>query len=81
MENTGEVLIYYDPGGDLAIEVKVKNEMVWLRQEQIADLFERDRTVITKHINNIFKENELDKKVMCKFCTLLIPTDQQAFIA
>ena len=62
MENTGEVLIYYDSGGDLAIEVKVKNEMVWLRQEQIADLFERDRTVITKHINNIFKENELDKK-------------------
>jgi hypothetical protein len=62
MENKGEVLIYQTPEGDTAIEVKVANETVWLRQEQIAELFDRNRTVITKHINNIFKENELDKK-------------------
>ena len=62
MENKGEVLIYQTSEGDTAIEVKVENETVWLRQEQIAELFDRDRTVISKHINNIFKENELDKK-------------------
>ena len=62
MENKGEILIYQTSEGDLAIEVKVENETVWLRQEQIAELFDRDRTAITKHINNIFKENELDKK-------------------
>ncbi|MBS1597227.1 MAG: virulence RhuM family protein [Bacteroidetes bacterium] len=62
MEEKGEILIYQTPEGDTAIEVKVENETVWLRQEQIAELFDRDRTVITKHINNIFKENELDKR-------------------
>jgi prophage maintenance system killer protein len=54
--------MYQAADGQTAIEVKVENETVWLRQEQIAELFGRDRTVITKHINNIFKENELDKK-------------------
>lgn len=58
----GEVIIYQTPDGNAAIKVKVENETVWLRQEQIAELFSRDRTVISKHINNIFKENELDKK-------------------
>ena len=62
MEIKGEVLMYQTSEGNTAIEVKVENETVWLRQEQIAALFDRDRTVITKHINNIFKENELDKK-------------------
>lgn len=59
MENIGEVHIYQTPKGDTAIEVKVENETVWLRQEQIAELFDRDRTVITRHINNIFKENRI----------------------
>jgi prophage maintenance system killer protein len=62
MENKGEIVMYQAADGQTAIEVKVENETVWLRQEQIAELFGRDRTVITKHINNIFKENELDKK-------------------
>jgi hypothetical protein len=62
MENKGEIVMYQAADGQTAIEVKVENETVWLRQNQIAELFGRDRTVITKHINNIFKENELDKK-------------------
>ena len=43
----------------------MKDETVWLSLEQIAKLFDRDRTVITRHINNIFKEQELDKKEVC----------------
>jgi prophage maintenance system killer protein len=62
MENKGGIVMYQAPDGQTAIEVKIQNETVWLRQEQIAELFGRDRTVITRHINNIFKENELDKK-------------------
>jgi hypothetical protein len=42
--------------------VRLDNETVWLTQAQMVDLFGRDRTVITKHINNIFKENELSEK-------------------
>jgi prophage maintenance system killer protein len=61
-ETNGEIVIYQTEDGQTAIEVKVQSETVWLRQEQIAELFGRDRTVITKHINNIFKENELDKE-------------------
>jgi len=43
----------------------MKDETVWLSLEQIAKLFDKDRTVITRHINNIFKEQELDKKEVC----------------
>ena len=40
----------------------MKDETVWLTQEQMAELFGKDRTVITKHIKNIFKDNELEEK-------------------
>ncbi|MCO5259007.1 MAG: hypothetical protein M9916_02570 [Crocinitomicaceae bacterium] len=45
--------------------MKFDNETFWLTQQQIADLFQRDRTLITKHINNIFKTEELEEKVVC----------------
>ena len=54
---------------DVKLEVNMQDETVWLSIEQMAKLFDRDRTVITKHINNIFKDNELDKSSMCKICT------------
>ena len=44
------------------IEVQIKQETVWLRQSQMAELFGRDRTVVTRHIGKIFKEGELDEK-------------------
>ncbi|HAC16251.1 MAG TPA: hypothetical protein DCE78_09975 [Bacteroidetes bacterium] len=63
-------IILYTPN-ELAehVEVRVdeKKETFWLTQEQIAQLFERDRTVITKHLKNIFKEGELDEKVVSAF--------------
>jgi prophage maintenance system killer protein len=62
MENTGEIVMYQSADGQTSIEVTLEKETVWLTQEQIAELFSRDRTVITKHINKIFKENELDLK-------------------
>ena len=54
---------------NVKLEVNMQDETVWLSIEQMAKLFDRDRTVITKHINNIFKDNELDKSSMCKICT------------
>ena len=48
---------------NVKLEVNVKDETVWLSLEQMAKLYSRDRTVITKHINNIFKDQELDNRV------------------
>ena len=47
------------------LEVNMKDETVWLSLDQIAKLFGRDRTVITRHINNIFNDKELEKKEVC----------------
>ena len=51
----------YQPDGEMKIEVRMENETVWLTQAQMAELFQRERTVITRHINNVFKEKELDE--------------------
>ncbi len=50
---------------NVKLEVNMKDETVWLTQEQMATLFDRDRTVITRHINNIFNEGELVKNEVC----------------
>ncbi|NWF67086.1 MAG: virulence RhuM family protein [Campylobacterales bacterium] len=55
-------LLYKSENGKIKVDVLVQDETVWLTQEQMAELFGRDRTVITKHINNIFKEGELEEK-------------------
>jgi len=57
-----EIIIYSSEDGLIKIQTRLENETVWLTQAQMATLFGKDRTVITKHITNIFKENELDKK-------------------
>jgi len=62
MENKSEILLYQTENGQTKLEVKLENETVWLTQQQMSDLFQRDRTVITKHINNIFLENELQEE-------------------
>ena len=54
-----EIIIFENQ--NVKLEVNMKDETVWLTQEQMAELFDKNRTVITKHINNIFKEGELDK--------------------
>ncbi|BCE00691.1 hypothetical protein [Marinicellulosiphila megalodicopiae] len=60
-ENTkNDVVIFESKNGE--VEVILKQDTVWLRQEQMAELFGRDRTVITRHIGNIFKEGELEEK-------------------
>lgn len=61
-----EIIIFNNQ--NVLLEVNMKDETVWLSLDQISSLFERDRTVIKRHINNIFKNGELDKKeVYAKF--------------
>ncbi len=61
-ENTGTVVIYEDSSGQIALDVSLDRESVWLSQKQLCDLFDRDKSVISRHIRNIFKEGELDEK-------------------
>lgn len=61
MKTKGEIIIYH-PENTLELEVRLENDTVWLTQAQMVELFQRDRTVITKHINNVFKEAEVDKE-------------------
>jgi prophage maintenance system killer protein len=60
-----QIVIYQTDNGQTAIDVRVENETVWLSQAQMADLFQKDRSDISRHINNVFKEGELDRKVVC----------------
>lgn len=56
------VVIYRTEDNTLRLDVQVADETVWLTQQQMAELFQKDRTVITRHINNIFAEGELEEK-------------------
>ena len=67
MENRGEVILY-QPDSEVKLEVRLENETVWLSIEEMAQLFDRDISVIGKHIRNVFKEGELVKEsVWAKF--------------
>lgn len=57
--NTGEILIYQNHEGNIKIDVRLKEETVWLTQDQMAQLFGKGRSTITEHIGNVFKEGEL----------------------
>ena len=62
MKNKVDIIIYQAEGGHGCIEVQIKNETVWLNLNQMSDLFERDKSVISRHISNIFKEQELNRE-------------------
>ena len=60
--NKSEIILYQTENGQTKLEVRLENETVWLTQQQMSDLFQRERSVITRHVNNVFKENELQEK-------------------
>jgi len=62
MQNKGEIIIYKTGDNETQIEVNFEKDTVWLNQKQIADVFGTQRPAITKHLLNIFKTKELDKK-------------------
>ena len=60
-----QVIIYKAPGGSVSLEVKLQGETVWLDAHRMAQLFGRDRTVIVRHIRNIYQTKELDRVSTC----------------
>ncbi|MBE6261432.1 MAG: cell filamentation protein Fic [Prevotella sp.] len=67
MEDKGEILLYQTPDGESRIEVRLQGETVWLNQEQMAELFQRNISTISRHINNAFEEGELKKEEVIAF--------------
>jgi hypothetical protein len=62
---TNQILLYQDENGITNINVKFIDEDVWITQKQLAEIYDVDRSVITKHINNIYREGELHEKSTC----------------
>ena len=65
-ENNNNIVIYQADDGTTKIDVKLEDETVCLSQQQMAELFSASRTNIIEHINNIYEEEELDKKSTCQ---------------
>ena len=63
--NGSSIVLYTTDDGNTQLEVKLEKDTVWLTQSQMAELFGRDRTVVGRHIRNIFKEGELDETLVC----------------
>lgn len=60
-----EIILYTTPQGDVKIDIRFEGETFWLTQQKIADLFGVERSVVTKHLGNIYADKELDKKATC----------------
>ena len=69
-EDKGQILLYQTPDGESRIEVRLQDETVWLSLDQMAELFQRNKSTISRHIKNVFEEGELEKDVVvAKFAT------------
>ncbi|WP_416862791.1 virulence RhuM family protein [Helicobacter ganmani] len=64
-KQTNPIIIYQDSANNPVLNIRLENETLWLTQRQIAELFDKDRSVITKHIKNIFEEGELLENSVC----------------
>lgn len=62
-----KIVIYKSPKNEIEVEARFEGETIWLRQDEIARLYGKERTVITKHINKIFADKEVDRKSNVQF--------------
>lgn len=67
--STVDFLVFTKDAGEDGIEVRVQNHDVWLTQKAIAQLFDVERSVVTKHIKNIFERRIIRGISLCKICT------------
>ena len=63
--STADFLVFTKDSGSDSIEVRVQDHEVWLTQKSLGQLFDVDRSVITKHLKNVFQEGELDETTTC----------------
>ena len=67
MEDKGQILLYQTPDGETRIEVRLQGETVWLSLDQMAELFQRNKSTISRHIKNVFEEGELQPDTTVAF--------------
>ena len=69
-DKSGQILLYQTPDGESRIEVRLEGETVWLNLEQMAELFQRNKSTISRHIKNVFEEGKLNREVVvAKYAT------------
>ena len=69
-EDKGQILLYQTPDGESSIEVRLQDETVWLSLDQMAELFQRNKSTISRHIKNVFEEGELRQETtVAQFAT------------
>ena len=73
MEKNGNIVIYEAEGGDVRLDVRLENDTVWLTQEQLSALYSKSLSTINYHINNIFREGELDKEEVFRKIRITTP--------
>ncbi len=64
-EKHGEVVLYREPGGRIELQVRLEADTLWLSQKQIAELLATERSVVTKHLQNVFTSGELRRDSVC----------------
>ena len=70
-QSTGQIAIYQTDDGQVQLKVALEQDTVWLSQAQMAELFQRDKSVISRHITNVFEEGELDREAtVAEFATV-----------
>ena len=67
IESTKGEIVMYQPDETIRLEVRMGDETVWLTQQQMAELFQKDQSVVARHINNVFKEGELTEESNMQF--------------
>ena len=81
MESNNQIVIHHTQDNNLSVEVTLKGETVWLSQKQMAELFEKDQSVIARHINNVFHEGELTEESNMQILHILFQnTSPQRYI-
>lgn len=71
----GEILFYKEDDKDINVSVLYKDDTFWMTQKAISELFQKSVSTISRHISNVFSENELDEKAICIFCKFQILTN------
>ena len=66
-QELNQIVIYETEDGQTQIDVRLENETVWLTANQMAQLFNRDEKTIRKHVNNVFRENEVEQEINTHF--------------
>jgi hypothetical protein len=63
----GEVVLYQAPNGAVRLDVRLEQDTLWLNLNQISDLFDRDKSVISRHLHNIYRQSELEREATVAF--------------